>query len=77
MWQWKDQKEANTSDGHRLAVVVASGVAVAGRRCGWLRPRSVTSGGCGWLHVLIIMRLAMAVAERPRVATSRTLKQPS
>jgi hypothetical protein len=64
------------SDGHRLAVAVANGAAVVGRRCGWLRPRSVTSGGCGRLHVLIIMWLATAVAERPRVATRCTLKQP-
>ncbi len=65
------------TDGHRLAVAVASGAAAAGRRCGCLRPRSVTSGGCGRLHVLIIMRLATAVAERSQVAASRTLKQPS
>ncbi len=54
-----------TSDGHRLAIAVTSDAAMAGHRCGWLRPRSMTFGGCGQLHVLIIMRLATAVAERP------------
>jgi hypothetical protein len=66
-------RRGRSSDGHRLAVATASGAAAAGRRCGWLRPRSVTSGGCGRLHVLIIMRPASSGRPYVKVAVMRRL----